>query len=140
MSGAAHMHPLDLTHAPLLDELLDLDFGWSGQLEDLHSDYTCRAFVHDGDGLAFLLRRADGAEISLIFESAVLLESAGRFALGTTLLSFYRGRYFADADPSRTLVEQQGPRYFYYLDFIEADFSVTLAAARVTAEFTPAPV
>ncbi|MBC7447047.1 MAG: hypothetical protein H7330_03215 [Hymenobacteraceae bacterium] len=134
------MNPLDLTHTPLLDgDVLDLDFGVDSRPEDLHNDYSCRAFVDDGDGLAFLFRRADGAEISLIFESAVLLESAGRFGVGTTLLAFYRGRYFADGDSRNALVEQQGARYFYYLDFIEADFSLTLASTRVTAQFTAAP-
>lgn len=130
------MNPINLTHALLLDSLLELDFGLKPVPEDLHTNYTCRAFVDDGDGLAFIFRRADGAEISLIFEAAVLLESAGRFAMGATPDGFYRGRYVVDGQ----LVEQHGPRRFYYLDFIEEDFSAALAATRVTAQFTPTPV
>ena len=130
------MNPLDLTHAPILQDLLELDFGLEPRPEDLHNDYSARAFVDDGTGLAFIFRRgADGAEISLVFEDAVLLESAGRFGVGATLDIWYRGRYVVND----VLVEQHGARRFYYLDFIEEDFSVTLAAVRVTAQLTPAP-
>ncbi len=129
--------PLDLTHAPLLHDLLDLDFGLGPVPEALHTAYTTRVFVDDGSGLALILRRhADGAEISLIFEDAVLLESAGKFAPGATPDGFYRGRYVVEG----ALTEQHGTRTFFYLDFVDDEFSVVLAAARVTAEFSPAPV
>jgi hypothetical protein len=130
------MSSLALTHTPLFESLTELDFG-TGTPEDLTTGYTCRAFVDDGTGIAFIFRRgANGAEISLIFQDAVLLESAGRFAAGTTLDSFQRGRYFLDD----ALLEEHGGRYFYLLDFVEEDFSLTLAASGVSAQFEEAPI
>ncbi len=132
------MNPLDLTHAPLFEDLLTLSFGPDAAAEDLHAAYTCRVCVDDGDGMAFLCRRADGAEVSLTFAAAVLLQSAGRFTSGAVLVAFTRGQY-AGVETAGKLVEQYGGRYFYHLDFVDEDLSVTLAAAQVTAQFTPAP-
>lgn len=125
----ALMRPLDLTASPLFEPLLSLEFGGT-RPEDLADDYTCRAFIDDGQGMAFIFRRPDGSEISLIFHDAVLLQSAGKFAAGATLDSFYRGRY----EINKRVVDKQGARRFFYLDFVDDDFSITLAATSVIAE------
>lgn len=128
------IRPVDLTASPLYEPLLALEFGGT-RPEDLADDYVCLAFVDDGNGLAFLFRRSDGAEISLIFHDAVLLQSAGKFEAGTTLDSFYRGRY----EVGKKVTDQQGARRFFYLDFVDEDFAVTLAATAVIAELTESP-
>lgn len=129
------MSHLPLTHAPLLEPQLELEFE-PGQAQDLAADYVCTAFLDDGEGLAFLFRNpATGAQVSLIFQHAVLLEAAGRFQSGAVLDNFHRGHYEVGGE---TREEERG-RYFYYLDFIDDDFSVTLAAAAVEATWLPEP-
>ncbi len=129
------MPSLDLTQFPLFDPLAQLDFGPDTCPTDLTDGYNCRAFVDDGTGIAFIFRYGvDGAEISLIFHDAVLLESAGRFVAGATLDSLQRCRFTVESK----LLEAYGGRQFYQIDFVEEDFSLTLAATAVTAQLDEA--
>jgi hypothetical protein len=117
------MKILDITPLEFIKSVVEIEI-YHGTFIDLHGESVCTSFFAHKGNVEFLFENNKFGKVSILFEKSKIIDQSGVFLPGCTMDDLYRGRVNDfDADQDKGL--------YFYISFIEDDFSLTIKANRI---------